>query len=147
LLTMKAEEAMKVNYYATPQKFNAPLKINLRAMTDGNDIRIRYGSGRLILNLHNKPDDLQLICINNGKSSGIKANGQLPTNEFVDIEWFIGKKVMGVKVNGELRHISDNYAYIKEFSDTPNYQPCEQVLICSAYNSTVTVKSLQITEI
>ena len=46
LLTMNAKEAHKANYFATPQKFNAPLKINVRAMTDGSDIRIRYGNGR-----------------------------------------------------------------------------------------------------
>ena len=38
----------------------------------------------MIFNLRNKPHDLQLICIKNGKGSGFKADGQIPVNEFAD---------------------------------------------------------------
>jgi len=147
LMKMNVDEARRVNFMATPQKFKAPLKIELRAMTSNNDIRIKFGEARLILNYASNPESLQLICVKNGKNSGVKGNGLLPTNEFVDIEWIIDKEFMSVKVNGELRHISNNYSYINEFNTNHDYRPCEQVLICAAYNSTVAVEHLRVTEI
>jgi len=146
LLNMKTDEARKKNYVATPQKFTAPLKIILRAKTDSNDIRIRYGKGRLIFNIHNSTD-LSLIDISNGKGSVVKSDGTIPINEFVDIEWIITKEFMAVNVNNKLRHIASDYAYINEFNNNANYQPSNQILLCAAYDSTVTVETLQITEI
>jgi len=146
LLNMKIDEARRNNYVATPQSFSLPLKINLRAKTDSVDIRLRYGDGRLILNFVNNPSSLQLICVKNGKGGVVKSNGEIPINEFVDIEWIITKECMAVKINGELRHIASDYNYIDEFTNNAEYNPRHPVLICAAYNSTVTVESLEITE-
>jgi len=149
---MVITEINKASRMATPREFKAPLKIELRAKTDSTNIRLHYSIGRLILNFHDFhiDEELDRLVINDiltGDQCGIEGCGEVPINEFVDIEWLIGKEFMAVKVNGEIRHIGNNHDYIREFAKNAEYAPSATVRVAAAFGSTVTVELLRVTEI
>jgi len=131
----------------TPQQFTAPLKIELRAKTDSTNIRMNYAQGGVVLNWEVRPDELRIHDIATDRGYGFRKCGEIPTGEFVDIEWILAKDVMAVKVNGEIRHIGDEYDYIKEFKETPGFTLSSAVAIAAAWGSTVTAEHLCVTEL
>jgi hypothetical protein len=135
----------------TRQKFADAVRIQLRAKTDSTNIRIRYGKGKLTLNWQEDPDEMKVqdICHNPDvyRNFGFKGCGRVPVGEFADIEWVIGRDVLGVKVNGEVRHAGRGYEYIKAYANDPGYAVFSTVSIEAAWGSTVTVESLKVTEI
>jgi len=136
VMIIKAE---KDNHYmmTTPQHFNCPLKIELRAKTDDAEIRLKYARGFLIFNPKDMRNTLVTDDITDRKFSHHKSK-DIPANEYADIEWIIGKELVTVKVNGELRHFS---------MKNPDFNLSSPVSVTTAYGSTITVERLCITEL
>jgi len=130
----------------TEQWFNGPVKIELRAKTDSTNIRLYYCYGELILNWESNLDELRIHDVATSQEFGYSGCGGVPVNEFVDIEWLIGRDVMAVKVNGELRHAGTHYPYINKLKE-PNNEIGSKVRVTSDFGSTVTVESLRVTEL
>jgi len=128
----------------TPQWFNGPIMISLRAKTNA-DILIFYSFGVLVLSAYS--NDIWVYDIATSRRNGHLNHSSLPCDEFVDIEWVIAKDVMAIRVNGQLWSKSDVYPYIKKIKTDPNYEICSPVRINSAFGSTVTVESLRVTEL
>ena len=131
----------------TSQQFKCPLKIEVRAKTDDTNITIKYGNGLVYFNWEHIRSSLLIFDIETGSFNCYEKCGEVPVNEFVDIEWILGRDEMVVKVNGELRHINGDYGYIKAFYENPDYYLSSAVTLKSGYGSTVTVESLRVTEL
>ena len=144
LMTIKSHSMW--HSVSTPQNFSAPLKIELRAKTDSTNIRVGFRSGGVIFNWEHNPNELRVHDIATGRENGYSDRGTVPVDEFVDIEWTIGRDVMIVKVNGELRHCGDGYRYIQRLKANPEFIPPSQVNLTTFAGATVTVESLRVTE-
>jgi len=131
----------------TPTEFSLPIKIELRAKTNKTDINIDFGKGWVSYNHHQTPAKWFIMDIISGHVKSYKFRKPAVVDEFVDIEWFMGKDVMVVKLNGEIQHISKDYDYIKAFKENPDYKLSAAVNIVTTGGSTLTVESLRITEI
>ena len=131
---------------ATPQQFDCPLKIELRAKTDSIYFIIKYATGSLIINHPQMPNGLSICDIMDGKFSFYK-DKDIPINEFADIEWILGKEFMAIKINGEIRHFGRDYGYIQAFDDNPEHRFSSAVSINTAQSATLTVESLRVTEL
>ena len=142
--------------FTTKEKFSGRIRIKLRAKTDGYDIHVSYNNGLLMFNrkeqacLKSYKDMLHINdIIKNGSSHKTESFGRVPVNQFVEIDWIIGEKIIVVMINGANRFIGDFFPYItderynREFHEM-NPAP---IGIHSANGSTVTVDSLQVTEI
>jgi len=130
----------------TPKWFNGPVKIELRAKTDSTNIRLYYCYGEMIINWECNLDELRIHDVATSKEFGYHDVGRVPCDEFVDIEWLIGRDVMAVKVNGELRHAGVHYPYIEKLKE-PDNEIGSRVRVTSDFGSTVTVESLRVTEL
>lgn len=131
----------------TAECYNLPLRIDVSAKTDSTNIRLYYKAGEVIFNWECCPDELRIHDVLTGNNYGYSNQGSVPINEYVDISWVIEKKYMDVFVNGELRHHEDGYPYMGLLMLEPSREISEPVRISSAWGSTVTVKSLTITEL
>ena len=130
------------------QKFTDSVKIKLRAKTDSTSIRMRYKKSILILNWCGGIDELRIYDIfTPDVGKGYANRGRIPVDEFVDIEWIIGRKVMAVRVNGGLRHVGCDHSYIKAYANDPDFSIETTISVEPAWGSTVTVESLEITEL
>ena len=143
--TMVIKTHGHIDWMETIQQFDCPVKINMRAKTDKDNIRIYYG---------NHPENSCIILgdtfyigdIVTGKEYYYPGYGSAPANKYVDIEWIINRDVMIVKVNGELRHTGTHYPYIYKLSE-PGYEIRSSVRIGCTYGSTVTIESLRVAEL
>ncbi len=131
----------------TSQQFKLPLKIELRAKTDGKDIRIHYANGKIILNWFHIRSTLVISDIIDGSYNLHKRLGEIPVDELVLIEWFFNKDIMAVKVNGEIRYTTDDCGYIRALKENPEFNLLSPVTITGAMGSTVTVERLRIMEL
>jgi len=144
---------MKVDGYegkgkmTTPQQFKVPLKIELRAKTDSTDITLLYAKGDMCLDNKQLRNKLFIKDIVDEKMYFLNKRGMHPVDEFIDIEWIIGREMMVVKVNGEIRHAGSDYGYIKAFEENSNLNLSSAVSVLTCCWATVTVKSLRITEL
>jgi len=132
---------------ATPQQFNVPLKIELRAKTDSTDICIGFAQGGLCFQDFNLRDKIIATDIIASKDYFHSALKEIPIDEFVDIEWIIGNEIMAIKVNGELWRIGDDYSYIEALRESPELNISSPVTVSTLFDATVTVGSLRVTEI
>ena len=130
---------------ATPQTFTAPLKIELCAKVEGLNIQIQYGKGRCSFDF--RSNKMTVCDIASGRGYDYRGCEALPQGEFFDIEWIIGREFMAVKANGELRHIGNNYEYIREFAKKRKYSLSSPVSIAAWGGSKIIVESLRVTEI
>jgi len=144
LMLMKAEGYS--NGMRTTQQFKLPLKIEVRAKTDG-EIHVKYENGFISLNSIHFRNALAIQGIAEDEFKLYKKRGEIPMDEFFDIEWILGKNVMAVKANGEVRHVNDNYGYIKTYANNPDFNLSSGVIIAAQCGSTVTVESLRVTEL
>ena len=142
----------------TAQEFTAPLKIELRAKTDGTNLRIYYGRHEgnywgAWVHFNGAGNDGEwydgenlltndLYCENEHDHEGAS---QIPVNEFVDVELIYGEKVMGIKINGEVRVACCEYEYIEAFKR--GFSVTGPVYPAAGRGSTVTVEKLRVTEI
>ena len=145
LMTMEA--AGDKNYMSTEREFGLPLKINLRARNDNAvkpNVRIKYGKGVIAFNDKNA---LRVFDFADGKLKIYDNIGKTPLGEFFDIECIITADFLAVKLNGEIKHMSDDYGYIKALKNDPGCMPPSPVAIAAAWTSVVTVEHLRVTEI
>jgi len=163
LTTMEAKNGAAVNYIdgkmvitntetnkgrvSTPQRFTNAVKIELRAKTDDVHIGMFYHGGLLTLNWEENRIELRLRDIANGTTDGYNGLGEIPANEFVDVEWICAKDFMAVRVNGELRHFKSDYFYNYKFQNDPDHTFSSQVSVTCIKGSMVTVESLKVTEV
>ncbi|MCL2774877.1 MAG: MerR family transcriptional regulator [Oscillospiraceae bacterium] len=143
----------------TTQQFNAPIKIELCAKTDKgttDDENLWFGCAEIDFDLcdqeknakHKKRNALQIYDrTNGGETWNIYKNcGVIPANEFMDIEIFLGRESVALRVNGDLRHYSSDYGYIRALKENREYS-LGAVWVGTILGSTVTVQSLRVTEI
>ena len=131
----------------TPQSYKLPLKIALRAKTDGKDIRIRYANGKRIFNWWHTKSTLVTSDIMDGSFNMQKKRGEIPIDEFVNIEWIFGRNESVIKVNGKIRHSESDCVYIRAFKENSEFNLSSPITITAAGGSTVTVEKLWVTEI
>ncbi|MDF2686244.1 MAG: transcriptional regulator, MerR family, partial [Clostridia bacterium] len=131
----------------TPQNFTAPLRISCRAMTDSVELLLLFGKGKIFLNWANDLDMLSIIDPVDGQLYKYENRGRIPVEEFVDIEWTLGREVMTLKINGELRHAGDQYEYIKVLRENTGKELSYPIRKSPQFGSTVTVERLTVTEL
>lgn len=142
----------------TPQHFAAPLKIEMRAKTDSTNLRIYYGRSKKnywgawihlngAMNDGEFYDDEHLFTNDLAiENSHLHENAtRIPVNEFIDVEWILGKTVMAIKINGEVRVASTEYEYIEAFKH--GFAVSGPVYPAPGRGSTITVEKLIITEL
>jgi DNA-binding transcriptional MerR regulator len=129
----------------TREAFTGPVKIELRAKTDDTNIRLQYHHGIVLINWEYERNTLVVFDVSTGQFNTYKKRGRVPVDTFVDVEWIIGREIMTLSIDGELRHAGDDYHYIQAMKKSE--LPPAPVGISTAYGSTVTVESLKITEI
>ena len=151
LLEIKADGYW--NGMLTSQRFKLPLKIELRAKTNDAYIVIGYARGSIVLNNRQLENSLTIWPVEGGewkvhnyKIDNIKC-GEIPVNEFVDIDWILDRRTMTVIVNGKIRYQGDDEGYIAIFKENPEYNLSSEILVGTFLGSTVTVESLRVTEI
>jgi len=139
----------------TPQAFTLPLKIEMTAKTDGRNLRIYLSGGRdnfshggwLMFNSGRRGPYVLRIndpsCANEHWTEGV--DNSIPADEFLDVEWILGERVMAVKVNGEVRWAGCDFEYIEALRDGETISG--PIYPATGRGSTVTVKSLRITEL
>lgn len=135
------------NGMSTAQHFKVPMKIELRAKTSNTDIQICYSKGMISLKNIYMPDDLGIDNITDGNFNTYAKCGNIPTDQFIDIEWMLGRDIMAVKVNGQIRMIGGDDGYIAAFQKNPDFRLSAPVIIGTFANSTVTVEKLRVTEL
>ena len=131
----------------TAESYCLPLRIDTTLKTDSTNIRLYYKEGRVILNWEVRKDELRVHDILTGRGYGYYGRGRVPENEYADITWIIDRTEMLIIVNEELRHYEDGYPYMESRAVSQNKAVCEPVRISAALGSTVTVKSLKVTEL
>ena len=142
LMVMNA--ASNINNMLTPQNFTMPLKIEMRAKTEIDNIRIGYHKGCFIFDVFCNYGGLDIDDFVSGERRVYDGDGVVPPDEFVDIECIIGNDIVVIKVNGELRHAGDNYEYIQKIKENP--LPPAPIRITPSWNSTLTVEYLRVIE-
>ena len=155
----------KANYahIGTPQTFTLPIKIELRAkIGSGKDadeeLRIFFGGNE------DNPSGGWLIFFyygeGRGSSSMLKINDVvcanarehyfdgfnfIPYDTFVDVEWILGDKVIGVKIDGKIYYASCEHEYIEALKN--GVVISSPVYPAARGGSTVTVEKLRVTEL
>lgn len=130
---------------AFPQTFTIPVRINLTVKTDSTNIRIKFGSGQLILNWECISTELRVHDPILGYSYGVGGKGKVPVNEFVHISWMIGVDCMLLLINGEVRLFSEDEPYMRLLKAGISGAPESLFSICPAWGSVVTVKDFNVT--
>ena len=147
----------------TPQEFTLPVKIEFRAKigtgADADEALLIYYGGN-----EDNPSGGWLIFFyygeGRGSSSMLKINDVvcanarehyfdgfnfIPYDTFVDIEWILGDKVMGVKIDGKVYYASCEQEYIEALKN--GVLISSPVYLAAWKDSTVTVEKLRVTEI
>jgi len=141
----------------TPQHFTAPIKIEMRAKTDSTNLRLYYGDSKT--NVHgawvhlNGADNDGIIYDDNLWINDLAVENEhyhenatrIPVDEFIDVEWILGKTVMAIKINGEIRVASCEYEYIEAFKN--GFSITGPVYPAPGRGSTITVEKLRVTEL
>jgi hypothetical protein len=136
---------------ALPETYSLPLRIDVAAKTDANNIRLKCGAGQVIFNWEQNQDKLliqdPIVGIpyeaeDNPPIGGGK--GRISTGEFVDITWIIDLDYMLVQVNGENRLFRTNEPYMQFKKQAAGLPPC-MIGIAPAFGSVVTVNKFQVT--
>ena len=141
------------NGMKTSQQYKLPLKIELRVKCDGQTC-IKFAKGLVLFNWHAGRTTLFTRNIENGDYVDYKNRGEIPADEFVDIEWILGREILAVKVNGELRHIENESGYIKALEENPALDLSSAITVSNGndsffghIDSTMIIQSLRVTEI
>jgi hypothetical protein len=127
----------------TPGKFAPPVTFQIVAMTDLADTRIRYAFNQIIFNWEMRHDELRVDGgpggrTHNGRFFGGGLHpkpgvGQLPSNEWVAIEFTVTRTEAILYVNG------------KEIDRLPgDYSQINQPFAIEAHNGPVDIKSIKV---
>jgi len=127
----------------TAQSFELPVRISLHTKVDEHHTRLSYGKGWLtfLQGSVNMGDPAE------GRPCVFHECAGIPTGESADIEWILDREFLAIRVNGELRHIGNNYGHIREAKNSRKYKLSSPVTVAAAVGSTATVERLRITEI
>ena len=128
----------------TQEQFTCPVKIEVRAKICDQFLDVGYAGEYISLNWCG--NSLATGNATYGEDNVYRKGGQVPVNEFIDIEWVLGRECMAIKVNGELRYSGIDHAYIKAF-DNPGHNLSGAVTVGTEFDSTLTVESLRVTEL
>ena len=121
------------------KEYELPIKISVLAKTDNTNIRLCFGGWSLIFNWECKKTELRVSDPVMSTTFGISDFGKVPENEFVRIEWLIHRDKSELFVEGKR-------IYSFEYKNPPEYAFRSKIGVCSAYNSTLTVKSIEVTQ-
>jgi len=150
MITLKVENMFNPVKLLTARSFSLPLKIDLRAKTDKDSIKVGCAKIDVSFKWSGYSDGKDSLCIydmTDGRLDNHKKSAGVPVNEFVDIECFFTKDCVAIRVNGELRHYGDDYNYVRKFTENPDYNMIGEVYVGTENGSTITVESLRVTEI
>jgi hypothetical protein len=131
----------------THELFNAPLKMEMRVKRNysGWAVELGFNKSRVYLR---RDGTLFLHDLMTAKKYEFPDIGEIPTDEFFDLELVIDREFIAVKIDGELRFIGNNFAYVDEYRKNPDYSSLESsVYFTAKFGSTITVASLRVTEI
>jgi hypothetical protein len=150
LLELKVDNDYHSGAMTTAQKFQSPLKIELRAKTNKTNININYAD--MYIGLKDMDVKRNMLAIIDSADGGWEFEsydkyGALPLNEFVDIVVYFGKFELIVTVNGELRHYREHYKYIKNYNENPEFSLSGDVSVGTGWGSTLTAEWLRISEV
>jgi len=130
----------------TTEQFTGAIKIKIRALIEGYNIRITHRHGAVVLNRKDNDvinDKMFVRDLHKGIATELSASGSLPIGEVADIEWIIGEKIFAIRINGELRHAGDHYMYINNFTNLIADPMPVRIMPSTA----IKVELLQITEL
>ncbi len=131
--------------FQTSEEYSLPLCIKMTAQTNDTNIRLMFGPGGLIFNWEKNKGQLRIHDPSIGKGYGVSGAGLVPTNADVTIRWLVTRRGMWVYVDGQLRHYSKDYPYTESLR---NHQQIRYpIRVSSAFGSTVTLKSLTVTQL
>ncbi|XEC96759.1 Ig domain-containing protein [Paenibacillus tarimensis] len=129
-----------------PTAVTIPAKIDLTAKTDSTNIRLKYGSGQVILNWECNMNELRVHDPIIGTQYGIAGKGKIPRNEFVHISWIIDHRYMLLLVDGEVRLFRENEPYMELIKAGISELPECMVGVAPAWGSVITVKEINISK-
>lgn len=119
---------------STRQRFAAPIRVRVVAMTDSTNIRIAYAADQVIFNWEKDPDQLRIDGGPASRQYKPGGAGRVPTNQWVTIELDVRDDRMLISVNGRLRHTA-----------TGDFRKVDQPIgVFPANGSTVKVKSVAV---
>jgi hypothetical protein len=146
-VSLKVEHDHHNGYLLSRKQFTLPLIIRMRTKTDKRDIH--FGSAQLTILLDGQNHKGMTLFVDDAGCEEVehKRRGKLPVDEFMDIECYLGKEGVAVRVNGELWQFGTDYKYVKKYTENESYSRRGSVYFGTAYGSTVTVESLRVTEI
>lgn len=127
-----------------PTAVAIPARIELTAKTNSKNIRIKFGSGQVILN--SIAGELRIQDPILGTSYEIDGKGNFPVNEFFRISWILDTGYMLLLVDGEVRAFSEEEPYMKLLREGISKRPELLASICSERGSVVTLKEWNVSE-
>jgi hypothetical protein len=143
-VAIKAEgERFRLN---TPDTYQLPLKIEVRAKTDGSSLRLFFNNGSVTFNDNPNRATLRVQDVMTGVFGGY-AYGFVEPDEFHDITWIIGTTYTAVAVNGKIILNTDDLFYIQALANGTATDLTGFAGVGSAWGSTVTVESMTVTEL
>lgn len=152
LEVQKVEEGLQIRCEGntlslrTPNKYELPIRIDLTAKTNDTNIKLYYGLSEIVFNWECSQDEL-IVQDLTGSRYSYPQKGYVSIDEYVDITWIIHTSYMKILVNNkEILH-NENYPYIFALKNNLSKKISEHIRIGSAMGSTITVKSLNITNI
>ena len=144
MLVMYKGSPNQVAEMTTDEEFNYPVKLELRAKTNKGFICLGFAKYWTCLYWNGK----NLFTANSFYNEwSHRKCGEIPVNEFIDIELIFGREELVYKVNGEARYYGGDHEYIKVFKENPEFCMSGKVVIGAEGDSTVTVESLRVTEL
>ncbi|MCL2547415.1 MAG: MerR family transcriptional regulator, partial [Oscillospiraceae bacterium] len=144
---LKVDNAYHSGSMVAKHEYSYPIKIELRVKSDKGTININCAHMGIGLNDRNLNQLVVCDKMHGWEFDSYKKLGTIPPDEYVDIEWILGKNEMIVKVNGEIRFYGTNFGYIKEYEKNPEYSLAGELSFGTAWGSTITVQSLRVTEL
>lgn len=128
----------------TGRQFALPLKIDTIAKIDYTDLRLYYHQGDVIFNWEMDKMQLRVRDVYNRQTYISHTGGYITPNEYHAISWILHRNYMALMVDGVCRFYCDDAPYMEYLKQHPIV---DEVLIGTAFGSTLTVKSLTVTEL
>lgn len=129
-----------------PTAISIPVRIDLTAKTDSTNIRLKYGTGQIILNWECNMDELRVHDPIIGSHYGIAGRGKISENEFIHISWIIDHRYMLLLVEGEVRLFSENEQYMELIKAGITELPPCFVGVSPAWGSVITIREMNISK-
>lgn len=129
--------------FKTPNLYNLPVNIRVTAKTDSTNLRLYYNKGVVIFNWECNQSELRIHDIITGEQFGFDGIGNIPINEYVNVDWFIDRVKMVIKINDKIILENKDLPYIKILSNT-DVVISSTVGVGSALGSKVTIKDIEV---